>query len=219
MIPTPAQTTAYYTAAVLGLRALDASEATPRRFGPQADARWSRFRGALHTGDRLEVLLRDAAAAWGVAFAAAKVFQLPGVATDEPFGAGWETPNPRQAERYLTTDAPPTLSGCARVLSVAPTAIALPPLRPTTRLAVAGGAAILAVAAAFQGRGDLDWATQVTVVADDPTPRQLAGLASLFVGALEPCPVVPSATFDRAEGVLPVTSADAEPACVARLAA
>ena len=44
-------------------------------------------------------------------------------------------------------------------------------------------------------------------------------LASLFVGALEPCPVVPSATFDRAEGVLPVTSADAEPACVARLAA
>lgn len=83
----PHQTEAYYKAAILGLRALEAREGRGRRFGPDADARWERFRGKLHGGDRLQILLRDASAPWGVAFAASHVFRLEGVAVDEPFGA------------------------------------------------------------------------------------------------------------------------------------
>lgn len=38
---------ASYGAAVLGLRPLDAGETTPRRFGADAEARWTQFAGAL----------------------------------------------------------------------------------------------------------------------------------------------------------------------------
>ena len=39
------QRSAFYSAAVLGLRALDARETTARRFGPDAEARWAQFAG------------------------------------------------------------------------------------------------------------------------------------------------------------------------------
>ena len=210
-------TTAYYQAAVLGLRALDAREGRGRRFGPEADARWGRFKGRLHDGDRLQVLLRDASAPWGIAFAASHIFQLDGVARDEPFGPGWVVPNGTQARRYLDIDDAPTLDRCAALLGVTPAAVELPELRPTTHLLVAGGAAILAVARAFSGRDDLDWARQVTVVADTPAHRQLAGLASVFVGAVKPCAVATAATASPAVGAVAVVSPDAEPACAAAL--
>ena len=56
---------AFYGEAVLGFRALDARERTARRFGADAEARWTHFAGALGTGDRLDILLRDAAATGG----------------------------------------------------------------------------------------------------------------------------------------------------------
>ncbi len=211
------QINAYYAAAVLGLRALDAAESSPRRFGEAADARWARFQGALNDGDRLEMLLRDAAAAWGVAFAAARVFQLNGVATDDPFGPAWSHHNSRQARGHLQTGGEASLAGCAAALGVQPAEVALPEIRPTTKLALAGGAAVLAAAGAFAGREDLDWAAQVTVVADDPGPRQLAGLAGLFVGAVRPCAVVGSDEYAPAPGVVSVISDDAEFTCRARL--
>ena len=217
MLSTTGQTDAYYTAAILGLRALDAAEPRARRFGDEAEARWGRFRGALHQGDRLEMLLRDAAAVWGVAFAAAQIFRLPGVATDEPFGPAWSSLNTREADRYLAADAPPTLLACAQILGVTPAPVALPPIRPVTRLVIAGGAAILAAADAFAGRDELDWAAQVSVVADDSTTRQLAGLASLFVGALRPCAVIASDEYSPIPGAVPVVSDDAEFTCTSRL--
>ena len=65
---TPQDRLAFYVAAVIGLRALDARESTPRRFGPDAEARWTQFAGALGVGDRIDILLRDAAGTWGAAF-------------------------------------------------------------------------------------------------------------------------------------------------------
>lgn len=102
---------AYYRAALLGLRALEAREGRERRFGADADARWGRFRGKLHEGDRLHVLLRDASAPWGLASAAAHIFQMPGVARDEPFGPAWPSPSPAEARRLLDeADQAPTLA-------------------------------------------------------------------------------------------------------------
>ncbi len=216
-LPAPEATRTYYAAAVLGLRALDACEPRARRFGPEADARWERYRGALHDGDRLEVLLRDAAATWGVAFAYSRVFNLDGVATDEPFGPAWRTPQPRTAARHLATEATPTLDTVAQALGIQPAPVTLPTIHPATRLVIAGGAAILATAQAFQGRSDLDWARRVTVVADRPASRQLAGLASLFVQAVRPCTVLTSDEGTFPEGAVSICSPDAEPACAARL--
>lgn len=207
------QTESYYKAAILGLRALEAQEGRSRRYGPEADARWNRFKGKLHDGDRLQVLLRDASAPWGIAFAASHIFRLEGVALDEPFGPSWVVPNDAQARRYLEVADAPTLESCAALLGVSPADVGLPELRPTTHLTVAGGAAILAVASAFTGRDDLDWSRQVTVVADSPAHRQLAGLASVFVGAVKPCAVLASDLAQPNVGEVPVVSADAEPAC------
>lgn len=216
--PTPEQRARYYRAAVIGLRALDAADGSGRRFGPDADARWERFKGALHTGDRLEVLVRDAAVPWPPAFSASAVFRLEGVATDEPFGPRWTFTNEGEAARYLATPGEPDLKTAAETLGISDNPVHLPDIGPATRLVVAGGAAVLAVAQAFAGRSDLDWSAQVTVVADDPAVRQLAGLAGLFVGALRPCRVL--ASDEAAAASLTgrgVASDDAEPGCAVLL--
>jgi hypothetical protein len=73
----------------LGLHALDARERTARRFGADADARWTQFAGALGAGDRIDILLRDAAGTWGAAFSPSECFGFFGLADDEPFGPDW----------------------------------------------------------------------------------------------------------------------------------
>lgn len=209
----------YYAASVLGLRALEQAEGRQRRFGAEADARWERFRGKLGEGDRLLMLIRDASAPWGVAFAASRVFQIPGVAADDPFGPHWNQVNDSEARRYLSTDETLTLEGCANTLQIDIRPVELPEIRPSSQLAVAGGAAILAVARHFQGRADLDWTRQVEVVADRPAHRQLAGLASLLVGAVRPCPVHSASGYTHSDERTVVVSADAETASAAALGA
>lgn len=211
------QKESYYKAAILGLRALEAKEGRGRRFGPNADARWSRFKGKLHDGDRLQILLRDASAPWGIAFAASHIFRLEGVALDEPFGPSWVVPNGAQAGRYLDVSDAPTIESCAALLGVSATPVELPEIRPNTHVTVAGGAAILAVTKAFASRDDIDWTRLVTIIADAPAHRQLAGLASVFVGAVKPCSVVASERAQPALGAIAVVSPDAEPACAAVL--
>jgi hypothetical protein len=49
---------AFYSAGALALRALDVRAAASRRFGPDADAEWSLFRGELHDGDHLDLAAR-----------------------------------------------------------------------------------------------------------------------------------------------------------------
>ena len=70
---------AFYKAGALTLRALDARAAQARIFGPDADAAWGLFKGELHEGERLDLLLRDAAVAHPAAFAPRVVFALEGL--------------------------------------------------------------------------------------------------------------------------------------------
>jgi hypothetical protein len=175
---------AFYRAAVLGLRALDARETTARRFGPDAEGRWAQFAGALGAGDRLDILLRDAAGTWGAAFSPSECFELFGLAEDEPFGPDWDGIEGAAAKRLLTdASTAATLDEVARALGVKPTPVAVPPLVASTKLIVAGGAAILAVAHAFEDHPALSWTDQVMVVAAQPTFRQLAGLSAVLLGA------------------------------------
>lgn len=213
------QRSAFYRAAVVGLRALDARETTARRFGPDADARWAQFAGALGAGDRLDILLRDAAGTWGAAFSPSECYDFLGLAEDEPFGPDWQGIDGPAAKSLLTdaTDAA-TVEQVASVLGVNSIPVVVPQITTSTKLIVAGGAAIIAVTNAFAGNLALSWTDQVVVVADVPAFRQLAGLGAVLLGARgrtalvrpgDPDGVLRTAGFAHLDAA--VVSPDAEP--------
>lgn len=182
--PTQQERAAFYGAAVLGLRALDARERSPRRFGADADARWAQLAGSLGPGDRLDILLRDAAGTWGAAFSPSECFGFFGLAEDEPFGPDWRSLDDQAAKRLLAaTDGPAALERVGTLLGIQSSPVPIPPISPATKLVVAGGAAVLGVATAFARDQALSWSDQVVVVAERPAFRQLAGLAAVLVGA------------------------------------
>jgi hypothetical protein len=157
---------AFYSAAVLGLRALDVREPVARRFGLDADARWVQFAGALGPSDRLDILLRDAARTWGAAFSPSDCFGFFGLAADEPFGPDWEGIPDLVAKKLMTeSDRPTTIENVAAALGVAVTTVPVPSITPATKLVVAGGAALAAVAKAFASDRALSWTDQVVAVA------------------------------------------------------
>jgi len=175
---------AFYAAAILGLRALDRRERSPRRFGPDAYTRWAAFRGGLTEADRLDLLLRDATTTWGAAFSPAEAFGLFGLAPDEPFGPDWQPLGSSMARRYLEkTEGAGGIVEVAGALGIAPLPVKVPALSASTRLAVAGGAALVAVAQAFAERPNLSWSDQVLAIATSPANRQLAGLLALLTGS------------------------------------
>lgn len=213
---------AFYVAAVAGLRALDAREPTPRRFGPDADIRWSSFAGSLTDADRLDLLLRDATN-WGAAFSPSEAFGLFGLAPDEPFGPDWRPLLPSAARRLFASAPADSPRDYAALLGLDPKPFTLPPLVASTRVAVAGPSALVALADAFQNNPDLRWSSQVLAVASTPSHRQLAALLALATHAPSRTPLVhpgpdPTSTL-RSAGFAQVDHAlasnDAEPDCAA----
>lgn len=182
--PTAVERAAFYGAAVLGLRALDSREPIARRFGADADARWAQFSGALGPGDRVDILLRDAAGTWGAAFSPSECFGFFGLADDEPFGPDWGGIEDHAAKRLMAEiSGAVILEQVATVLGVKSAPVVVPSLTPSTKLVVAGGAAIVAVAKAFTENHALSWTDQIVVVAEAPAFRQLAGLSAVLIGA------------------------------------
>ncbi|MBX3265023.1 MAG: hypothetical protein KF782_35450 [Labilithrix sp.] len=177
---------AYYEAALAALRYVEQRAPTSRRFGPDADLVWASFRGHLAAVDRVELLVRDADAQWPGSLGARGVFALDG-AEDDAFGQGWAPLDPVRAEALLrdalAAPAPPNLRAALAQIAAAWRVSLAPfehaPVTPSSRLLVAGPSAVAALAQAFEGRAELDWADQVAVVATAPAHRQLAG----FVGA------------------------------------
>jgi hypothetical protein len=198
--PTEQEKQSFYTTAVMGLRALDARESVPRRFGPDAETRWAHFAGALGAGDRIDILLRDAAGTWGAAFSPADCFGLFGLADDEPFGPDWAGIDDHAGKRLLAeSDAPATLERIADGLGVKAAHVQVPPLSPSTKLVVAGGAAIVAVARAFAENRVLSWTDQIVVIAEKAQWRQLAGLSAVVLNARGRTVLVrPTADAERA---------------------
>src|SRR5262249_6856224 len=144
----------------LGLRALEAREGRGRRLGPAADATWRAFRdepGELDDRDRLDILLRDAAASYPLAFAPRRIFMLPGLSDDEPVGHAWagvSLPVARLLLRDAAVDLAPRSAGAiltevASAWSLTPgttlTGASVATLGPASRVAAAGVGAVLAL--------------------------------------------------------------------------
>ncbi len=220
----PQQREAFYAAAVAGLRALDARERSPRRFGADADTRWASFQGNLTEADRIDLLLRDAAVTWGAAFSPADAFALFGLAPDEPFGPDWQ-PLSTSAARRAIAEPPGSTSpaALAALLGIAPSPTQVPALTPSTRLGVAGASALVAVADAFLRTPGLSWSDQALAIATTPVDRQLAGLLAIAVGAASRTPIVRPSDDLRAtlKGAgfaqvdVAVVSSDADGSCAA----
>lgn len=231
--PSPAQTESFYRAGALGLRALEAREARGRRLGPAADATWRAFRGEpgeLDDRDRLDLLLRAAAAAFPLAFAPRRIFALAGLADDEPFGHEWPG-LPVAIAGSLLRDAAANLapkpahvvlSEVAAAWNLVPRATltgdAVTTLGRASRIVVAGAGAVLTLAEHFSSGRDLDLGDQALLLTDQPAERQLFGLAVLLLGGPTPAQVaLPELTsqslralgFDRLTAVL--VSDDAAP--------
>lgn len=211
---------AFYAAAMSGLRALDNRESSARRLGPDADTRWAQFAGALGAGDRIDILLRDAAGTWGSAFSPAECFGFFGLATDEPFGPDWVGLPEATAKKLLAaTDRHANIESAAAALGIKVSAVSLPPIKPATKLVAAGGEALVALAKTFAGNPSLSWTDQVAVVAAKGAFRQLAGLAAVMTGGRARttlvAPGADAANVLRAAGFAhidaAVVSTDAEP--------
>lgn len=223
------QREAFYEVAVLGLKALDTLRNTRPRFDPNADATWAAFKGEQQDADRIDLLVRDAAVIQPAAFAPRVVFGLPGLADDDPFGAGWPGATERFAKGWLLAvppnDAAQLLRRAAEVWGTQVAAPGEPvgPITPSTRLLVAGLGALLAVFTAFDGQQGFDFAEQVTVVADQPAERQLAGLACALLGGHQAVRLLPADATPDAVAELrlsrAVVSSDVSPAVRSALAA
>ncbi len=194
----PQDVRAYYASALAGLQFVEARRPTGRRFGRDADARWTGFRGDLTTGDRLDLLLRDADAEWPDAFGARSVFAEPAVAEDDAFGPGWPGLDPVEAEEVWRSalgakeprDLDSLLATWSQGWGIALVGADVGALTTVDRLVVAGPSAIAVALRAFVGRSDLAWNDQVTIVATPPAHRQLACFATAVLNATKPTTLV-----------------------------
>ena len=182
---------AYYRAAMVGLRLLEAREGRSRRFGEAAAATWRALGGELEEADRLELLLRDASVSNPLAFAPQSVFHLTEMSEDEPFGPRFpQAPRGLAAALLRQAQAEPLAVGDARqVLAKAAAAWQLGDLDsepaladavqrigPATRVVVSGARAIAELATRHEAHADLDLGEQAILVTDSPAERQLFGL-------------------------------------------
>lgn len=216
----------YVEGALRLLQYVETRRPTGRRFGADADARWSSFRGDLETVDRIELMIRDADAEWLGGFGARAVFAMHGVAEDEPFGSQWEGLDPVAAEelwRRVKADPAPTsvagaLASIASAWGVTLTAQRSEPVAPTDHLVVVGPSAIAATIEAFSAGTALDWSEQVVVIASAPAPRQLAAAATTLLNAARPATILLAADVAPVpkRGARLVASPDAAPADLAR---
>jgi hypothetical protein len=183
---------AFYRAAFEGLRFLEQREGRGRRFGEAAHAAWRSLGGEFEASDRIELLLRDAAAQHPLAFGARGVFEMTWLAEDEPFGSEWPPVRAALAETLLRESKGTGETDVAKLVAVAARHWAFPRptvtpaltdqvarITPASHFLMAGVSAMLAVITAAATRRDLDLGEQALVLTNGPADRQLWGLALL----------------------------------------
>jgi hypothetical protein len=210
----------YYQAALTALRFVESRRPSQRRFGENAQALWSEFRGDLTDADRIDLLLRDADVQWPGAFGARTVFESEGVAEDDAFGPNWEGLDAVDAAELLRNvermqvagDGIGVLSAVAEAWEFKLAPFDAPAVTPADRLVVAGPSAITAVMRAFAEGQDLDWAAQVTCIGTAPGHRQVAALAGGLVNIAKRARIVSAARVTKEKpGAKLIASPDAAP--------
>jgi hypothetical protein len=211
----------YVEAALRLLQFVEQRRPTGRRFGADADARWSGFRGDLETVDRIELMIRDADAEWRGGFGARNIYSLGGIAEDEPFGSQWEGLDPVAAEelwRKVKAQPAPetpraTLDAIASAWGIELLAHQVGKVGPNDKLLVVGPSAIAETILSFAVGSALDWAEQVVVVATAPAARQLASAATAILNAPHTAKILRADDHHASiSGARVIASADAEPA-------
>ena len=184
------ETRAYYATALAALHFVEARRATGRRFGADADARWSGLRGDLATADRLDLLLRDADAEWPGAFGARLVFRGHAIAEDDAFGPFWSSLEPVTAEEFWTAAAGTTkpsvdhlIEAWAKAWDVKLGPFSFGDVAAADRFIVAGASAVAAAIRLFAARPDFSWDNQVAFFASSPAERQLAAIGSAVMNS------------------------------------
>jgi hypothetical protein len=204
---------AFYRAGLEGLGFLEQREGRGRRFGEAAHAAWRSLGGELEAPDRVELLLRDAAANYPLAFGARGVFEMTWLAEDEPFGSEWPPVRAALAESLLRESKSGGATDVAELLAAAAGHWGLPkPTRtpaltdqvaritPASHFLVAGVSAMLAIITATSTRRDLDLAEQALVLTSGAAERQLWGL-SLLAASTRTRPRVLSLAHASADAV------------------
>ena len=195
---------------MLLLAMVETRRPTGRRFGAEAEARWSSFAGHLDARDRIDILVRDADLEWPGALGARRVFGLDGVADDDAFGAGWEGVAPAVASEVLRAHSTRSFSDVAGWLDAAFVARRRPrssvefdrsAALPNARFVAVGASAVAELLLAFEGRTDLDFGQQVAVVADDAFARQLAAAAPVVLASGTPAMLVGSHELHARDGL------------------
>jgi hypothetical protein len=226
-MPIPyAELTSYYRAARAALHFVESRRPAGRRFGLAADARWKAFAGGLNAAARLDLLIRDANVEWPGAFGARSVFAFDRVSEDDAFGPEWPGIEGVLAEELWRESAPQAASPAEAFAAIAASwGVKLAPhfvpaVDAAERLWLAGPSAIAALAQAFAGRRDLDWAAQVTCVATPPAHRQLAAFAAAVADSSRPATLLAGAAItEPPKGVTVIVSDDTAPADKAALGA
>jgi hypothetical protein len=190
----------FLVAGLFALRRMDALLPMPMRFGKDADARWGDFAGQLTLGDRIALLLRDAAVNWGSAFSLAAAINQDILAHDGllPVDAkeflkfrgelvwrrAFELSSPTGSDSWKTL---------CQVWGIPLSLPAVPHLSPGTKIFVGGVGALSALLDVFGERPDLNWEAQVHFVVDGdikPLWKQQGAMAAIWRGSVRPTQVV-----------------------------
>lgn len=186
------ETEQFLTAGLFALRCMDVANNHQRHFGPDADATWQHFSGLLRAGDRIHLLLSDAAVTWQEGFSLAAARGQYALSADGLIPPDVQSLLRSRGEAIwasalqhpLDVSAPCWRTLCRIWGYQSPPSADIPEIDARSLLLVGDLAALSSLVEIFRRRTDLDWLSQVRFI-DSPSVlwRQQCALGSWYAKA------------------------------------